>query len=189
MTSASPDLPEDLVNLCGPCPRRAGRSPRWPATSTAAAGAGGPGCGISSTSPQGYHTAPACKVCDSAAPSEPGRKSSRPRIRCLAGRYTAGQNPRPKIGALAAGTTTWILIGRENVAADHLIRSHRQRPATTCNLSMDGSHPRVQVRGRSWSYVAVDVPIDVGEAARRLSALAERVSAYRAPNSGSGASK
>jgi hypothetical protein len=40
----------------GLCPRRAGRSPGWPATRTAAAGLG-EGCGIPSTSPKGYHTA------------------------------------------------------------------------------------------------------------------------------------
>jgi hypothetical protein len=64
-----------------------------------------------------------------------------------------------------------------------LIRSHRQHPATTCNLSRVGPYRRVQVRGRSWSSVAVDVPIDVGEGARRLRALAGRMSACRAPDS------
>jgi hypothetical protein len=44
-----------------------------------------------------------------------------------------------------------------------LIRSHRQRPATTCNLSRAGPYPRIQVQGRSWSSVAVDVTTDVGE--------------------------
>jgi hypothetical protein len=39
------------------CPRRAGRSPGWLATRAAAAGSGWAGCGIPSTSLQGYHTA------------------------------------------------------------------------------------------------------------------------------------
>jgi hypothetical protein len=56
-----------------------------------------------------------------------------------------------------------MLIGRGNVAAGPLIRSHRQHHPTTCNLSRVGPHPRIQVRGRSWSPVAVDVPIDVGQ--------------------------
>ena len=45
-----------------------------------------------------------------------------------------------------------------------LIRSHRQRLATTCDSSTVRPYPRVQVRGRSWSSVAVDVPTDVGQA-------------------------
>jgi hypothetical protein len=45
----------------------------------------------------------------------------------------------------------------------HLIRSHRQRPATTCNLSRVGLYPRVRVRGCSWLSVAVDVGTDVGQ--------------------------
>ncbi len=39
------------------CPRRAGRSPGWPATSAVLGWVGWIGCGIPSTSPQGYHTA------------------------------------------------------------------------------------------------------------------------------------
>jgi hypothetical protein len=44
--------PGRCCQSAGPCPRRAGRSPRWPATSIAAAGSGWAGCGISSTSPR-----------------------------------------------------------------------------------------------------------------------------------------
>jgi hypothetical protein len=42
------------------------------------------------------------------------------------------------IGALAAVTTTWILGGRENVAARHLICSGRERSFVTCKLPVDG---------------------------------------------------
>ena len=70
---------------------------------------------------------------------------------------------RMSLGALAAGITTWILIGRGNVAASHLICSHRQRPATTCDLSRVAPYPWVQVRGHSWLSVAVDVATDVGQ--------------------------
>jgi hypothetical protein len=81
------------------------------------------------------------------------------------------------IGAFAAVTTTWILIGRGNVATGHVIRSRRQHLATTRNLSGVGLSPRVQVRGRSWSSVAVDVSTDVGEGARRSRTLIGCVSA------------
>lgn len=57
----------------------------------------------------------------------------------------------------SSDTTTWILIVRGNVAAGHVIRSRRQHLATTCWLSTTGRHLRVQVRGGSWSSVAVDV--------------------------------
>jgi hypothetical protein len=43
-----------------------------------------------------------------------------------------------------------------------LFRGRRQHPATTCWLSRAEPYPRVQVRGRSWSSVAVDVTTDVG---------------------------
>jgi hypothetical protein len=45
----------------------------------------------------------------------------------------------------------------------HVIRSHSQRPGTTCNLSRAGPYSRVQVRGRLWSSGAVDVATDVGQ--------------------------
>jgi hypothetical protein len=50
---------------------------------------------------------------------------------------------------------------------NHVIRSRRQRPATTCNLSMDGADPWVWVRGCPWSSVAVDVGTDVDREALR----------------------
>jgi hypothetical protein len=52
---------------------------------------------------------------------------------------------------------------RKNLNPFLLIRSHRQHPATTCNLSRVGPYPRVQIRGRLWSSVAVDVATDVGQ--------------------------
>jgi hypothetical protein len=79
---------------------------------------------------------------------------------------------------LAAVTTTWILIGRGNVA-DHLIRSRRQHPVTTCKLSTVGPHLRIQVRGRSWSSIAVDVATDVDREAVRLLALTGGVPAAK----------
>jgi hypothetical protein len=42
-------------------------------------------------------------------------------------------------GALAAGTTTWILSGRGNAAADQ-IRSRKQHPARIRNLSIGGAY-------------------------------------------------
>jgi hypothetical protein len=50
---------------------------------------------------------------------------------------------------------------------NHIIRSHWQYPATTCNSSVVGPHRRVRVRGCPSSSVAVDVPIDVGWGAPR----------------------
>jgi hypothetical protein len=68
-----------------------------------------------------------------------------------------------------------------------LFRSRRQHPATTCNLSRVGSYPRIQVRGRSWSSVAVYVDTDVG--ALRSGTLLGYIFARRAPDSLSGASR
>lgn len=45
------------------------------------------------------------------------------------------------------------------------IRSRRQHPASTCNLSMDEADSWVRVQGCPWSFVAVDVPTDVGQEA------------------------
>jgi len=72
---------------------------------------------------------------------------------------------------------------RAPILISHVIRSHGQQLATTCNLSMLGRYPRIRVRGRSWSSVAVDVATDVDERGRRLRALAGRVCACRAPDS------
>ena len=42
-----------------------------------------------------------------------------------------------------------------------LVRSRKQHPFRTCNLSVDVPDPWVYVQGCSWSSVAVDVPTDV----------------------------
>jgi hypothetical protein len=42
-----------------------------------------------------------------------------------------------------------------------LIRSRKQHPLRTCNLSIDVPNPWVHVQGCPWSSVAVDVPTDV----------------------------
>jgi hypothetical protein len=63
-------------------------------------------------------------------------------------------------------------------AAMLLIRSRRQHPATTCRLSRVVPHLLVQVRGRSWSSVAVDV----GKGDLEPWALIGCVSARRAPD-------
>lgn len=71
----------------------------------------------------------------------------------------------------------------------HVIRSRRQYPATTCNLSRAEPHLRVRVQGCSWSSVAVDVAIDVDQSALWSRALTGGLPARRAPDSGSGASE
>jgi hypothetical protein len=70
--------------------------------------------------------------------------------------------------APATSTSRPVLLLRKGIPTQSLLfRSHRQQPATTCNLSVVGPHRRVRVRGCPWSSVAVDVPIDVGRGAPR----------------------
>jgi hypothetical protein len=95
---------------------------------------------------------------------------------------------RRRLGALAAVTTTWILIGRGNVCGDHLIRSRMQHPAGTCNLSMDGANPWVHVRGCPWSSVAVDVPTDVDQGGSSVAASDWLSACCQTADSGSGVS-
>lgn len=90
------------------------------------------------------------------------------------------------VGALAAGTTTWILSGRGNLVLtiDHLIRSHKQHPGSTCNLSMDGANPWVHVRGCPWSSVAVDVLTDVDQGGSSAAASDRRSACCQTSDSG-----
>jgi hypothetical protein len=69
-----------------------------------------------------------------------------------------------------------------------LIRSHRQHPAPTCNLSRVVPYLRAQVRGRSWSSVAVDVATDVGQGIFVRGPIG-CIFGRRAPNSKSGVSR
>ncbi len=63
--------------------------------------------------------------------------------------------------AAALGATTWTLFGQGNAATSHVIHSRRRCLATTCRLCRVGPHFRFQVRGCSWSSVAVN-PIGPG---------------------------
>jgi hypothetical protein len=71
-------------------------------------------------------------------------------------------------------------------AAMLLIRSHKQHPSTTCNLSVDGADPWVRVRGCSRSSVAVDVPTDVDREAFGSRPLTDGVPAAKHSDSWSG---
>ena len=68
-----------------------------------------------------------------------------------------------QIGALAAGTTTWILIDQGNVATGHVIRSRKQHSARAEFRRGLCLIPRVYVRGCPWWSVAVDVPTGVDQ--------------------------
>jgi hypothetical protein len=103
--------------------------------------------------------------------------------------YAALIASRRRLGALAAVTTTWILIGRGNVAVDHLIRSRKQHSFTTCNLSVDVPHLQVHVHGHPWSSVAVDVPTDVDQGCSSVADFGRLSVCRQASDSGSGASR
>jgi len=70
-------------------------------------------------------------------------------------------------------------MARRTLPTNHVIRSHKQHPFTTCNLSVDEANPRVHVRGRPWSSVAVDVPTDVNQEALRSWPLTGRMPAAK----------
>jgi len=57
----------------------------------------------------------------------------------------------------------WWSPADRSVEPDHVIRSRKQHPFTTCKLSVDVPHLRVHVQERPWSSVAVDVLTDVDE--------------------------
>ncbi len=67
---------------------------------------------------------------------------------------------------------------------NHVIRSHRQQPTTTCNCPGPGLISEFRSEDVHGRPVAVDVPTDVGKGDLEPRALTGRVSARRAPDSG-----
>jgi hypothetical protein len=61
----------------------------------------------------------------------------------------------------------WLLRPDRDGDKRPLIRSHRQPPARTCNLSMDGPDPLVHIQGCPWSSAVVGVRSDVHREALR----------------------
>lgn len=90
--------------------------------------------------------------------------------------------------ANAQPCSVWCLRPNWGWRQNLLFRSHKQHPASTCNLSVDGHDPWVRVRGCPWLSVVVDVPTDVDRDAL-WSGSGRRSAGCETSDSGSGVSE